>query len=599
MRQLISIFVIFLGLALASCSEKSAEKSELRHYEGIHREFSISQTSNRTGQGDSLQNKIINASPDDSTLWKKLEDERNSLEPIFLIYLAEHTVADNERKAIEWYWLGLIRAQLDASLCVDQTAKSGIPIIAGLAPNVLQAMSRNQERTAQIGQKVLRRKDLRASRASPWWICSHGARSVVTPLQKELAKQMTEEEAREIGIDKNAVLNNDEENWLIPEDQMAAQYEGIIKGFSTVFSEMMSAFQDPISMSSEPLLPMSLTDNEAINEFYWINKTTLLILKGGQENEVYLRSEGTKSTTLIQRNYPLELCIAPVRVMVNSDDLEMVEYKERWQQEFTSWLIKDGVPSIENTVIRSFDNVPIYARQRLGPTRSNSRNKARHKQSVLSCSWMDENDVGQSHEQVSDWTDLSPYPGFLIKYNENSKFPTGTYYHSHTNAEPVKISDALLPLDCMRYIRHRDAILSNACVTGSSESLFVKYGWDTSDMIWLEMENGQIKTTTEKTPKHPSQNISTQLIPTKAGVVRLVRNIQTPDGPRAGGLYMETPSGNLQKIWKGWVDKAELSPDGCRIAFTANYRATRNIYTGEVNKLYIANICEYAEKKDS
>lgn len=580
-------------LLLIGCSEKAEENSEFRHFPTIKRTFSTSQSSGNTGQGDNLQAKIANANSTDTKLWKKLEDERNSLEPIFLLYLAEHVVATNERKAIEWYWLGLIRAQLDASLCTDSTANSSMGFVSALAPNVLHVMRLDQEKTAKIAQKVLKRRDLRNSSASPWWICSHGAKSLVNSLQNRLAAQMSKEEASAIGIDKTSLPKESEAEWLIPEDQMAARYESVISQYKDTFSQMLKAFQDPVDMSPAPLFPAPIIDNEAVDEFFWIDSNTLAILRGGRENEVYLRDSKNEPTQLIKRDFPLEFCASPARLMVNSNDLEMTQFKKSWRQDFISWSFNGGNVKPEGNVTRSFDNAPIYARQQVGTRNLNSSDSARHKQSSLSCNWLDESELGQFSQQVSNWTDIGPFPGYLITFKNSSKYEKGTYYLQKPNTKPRKISDALLPLDCMRYIRHRNAILANACVTGNSGSLRDRYGWDAGSMVWLEMDQGQIKVNSVETLKHPSQKSSSQIIPTKAGIVRLVRNFETPNGPRPGGLYMETSNRTLQKIWKGWIEKAELSPDGCSIAFTANYRANRNVYTGETNKLYTANICDY------
>lgn len=123
--------------------------------------------------------KQIQAMPiDDAATKAALERDQLTNPPYYLYELARRTLAGNEAAAEEWFVVALARVQYDGMRCTDPTASNGLGMLGQIAPDVAHRL---QDKAAlqRAARAALARKDLFASKASPFWACLHGMNAVM------------------------------------------------------------------------------------------------------------------------------------------------------------------------------------------------------------------------------------------------------------------------------------------------------------------------------------------------------------------------------------------------------------------------------------
>jgi hypothetical protein len=110
------------------------------------------------------------------------------LPPAYIYELARRTCATDPDRAIYIFNLAGSRMRYDAFRCVDETALEGIAATIASLPMPECRVLLDMKKTVAALKKLRASPAPFASKASPWWICSHGMAAVEAGLaNKELA----------------------------------------------------------------------------------------------------------------------------------------------------------------------------------------------------------------------------------------------------------------------------------------------------------------------------------------------------------------------------------------------------------------------------
>lgn len=155
--RLISVFIIACASLVTTAAALALQPVPTVKFEGVDREFYVARSREELAESKVLIERLKTAPIDDAELRAELERRYNELAPAYLYYLAERTFPTDREAAVEWYWLGHLRARLDAVLCSDTTAAQGIRYLPGAAPSISAYLRDNPKQGGEIGLKVLKR----------------------------------------------------------------------------------------------------------------------------------------------------------------------------------------------------------------------------------------------------------------------------------------------------------------------------------------------------------------------------------------------------------------------------------------------------------
>lgn len=219
------------GIVLKNSHREIEKRPPTTDFASISRSFYVGQLNEDVDYQKELSLRLTSADTKDPSLQQELLSKRNDLPPPFLYDLAEYTFDTDPKAAVGWYSLGRIRARLDAALCTDTTARQGIAYLAGRAPRVAAYIRANPKEAGAIGLEVLAGDEVLKSRASPWWICSHGVRAISNALRDAMGA----EARQQIGLEEPTK----EKSWLIPEETMAEIYPKVLEGSRRGFERLI------------------------------------------------------------------------------------------------------------------------------------------------------------------------------------------------------------------------------------------------------------------------------------------------------------------------------------------------------------------------
>jgi hypothetical protein len=137
-------------------------------------------------------------SAQDAEVVGTLRKNMDALPPVYIYELVRRTCVSNPKEAGRLFHLAGVRMRYDAYRCTDQTAAGGIQatLMSLPLPDCKAAL---EDDTLRAGAaELVGAKELFSSKASPWWICSHGMDAVMAGLSGK-------------------TLNTAE--WLTPEDK--------------------------------------------------------------------------------------------------------------------------------------------------------------------------------------------------------------------------------------------------------------------------------------------------------------------------------------------------------------------------------------------
>jgi len=122
----------------------------------------------------------------DSEVISALSSNLDNLPPPYAYEIVRRTCLTDPEKAANLFSLTGLRIRYDALKCVDETAKPGVQAtLYSLQMPECKEMLSNSELSLGTYRRLRDAKELFSSKASPWWICSHGMKAVMAGLEKK------------------------------------------------------------------------------------------------------------------------------------------------------------------------------------------------------------------------------------------------------------------------------------------------------------------------------------------------------------------------------------------------------------------------------
>jgi len=506
----------------------------------------------------------------DEAAWQDLFDRRNEITPPLLYELALRTFSRDKEEAVKWFWIAGIRSRLDAVLCTDTTAAQGILFISQRANAVAIYIKENPVLAGQIGLKALEEEDLMAGTASPWWICSHGVQAANTALKGNNPKNL---------------------DWLKPTEDWEPLFDKILAAYKVQFESLFEPMDDPV-----PLI--EINGNWITSEFeghykkmQWLDNETLVFAEegGNYKNPNYL--------------YLWNMSSEPRLI---SDDLKWVDFcvsnEILFFETALEWL------KTENGTIRK----RIYQRGKIDflqtynleePWKTIEEMKAEGATSFIqdsewglnpiTCNWETSKTLNQDFPKPYQWVSLGKEKGFLVSVKDHEKFGTGFFYLADENSAPRELSKINFNLRCLKEIGFENSM----GILMGCELDFVDYKgrplYEGQNKIFLlNFDSDQAVLTEEPYEFLPNEQAGTFTLYTKRGLFRTLEERKTPLGKKEGGLYWYKGNGEIVKIWEGYPKLADVSPDGCRIAFTFLSRKPGEFGSAVITKIGILDVCQ-------
>ncbi len=566
MRLISLVLTVGLGVSAQSGMARD-EPAGVKRFDAVDRSFSISKELGVSDKRKRLDQWLETAPPENIPLKKELARQYNILPPPYLFDLAERSFSADVRAALEWYWLGHIRARMDAVLCADASAVDAVAYLPARARTVTKYIRTNPNLAGEVGEKTLARTDLRDSQASPWWICSRGS---------------------------DAQPNTDPLSWLVPQDEMSNRYAGLMAETKQMFDEMRRPMDDQIAALTPAIAPIVVATRRSITNVLWSRSRGLLM------SEAMQRKAGR--LLLWDGGRPLAIAndVGGSNLYVAGD---FVSYRTR-APNGARRALDSGAPrtlrykgGLLGQDLRQYSH--SYSSARLSPggfqrARADKLGFAPWSQNSLTCEWTNADQAEKASFDAVKTVELGsaalgqPH-GFLESTSH------GTFFYASRNAKPVQVSDKQFPLKCMKFIRFLNAIHMVACPIS-----YVTFSGDpvNHDLMAVSLlKLGEDKPALEQRdlPPIPGERGETQTLITKTGIVRLMKSRYTPVQKRPGGLYWfgwpgdDPGDDEPKKIWEGYPDQADVSDDGCKIALSTIKSAAS---IGRDRSVLVLDICE-------
>jgi hypothetical protein len=121
----------------------------------------------------------------DGEVIDKLQKELDTNPPAYIYELTRRVCRTDPQRAVDLFALAWHRIRYDAVRCVDKSARAGVyATFLSLPLQECRALDDNRFVRPAL-EKVLNSSDLFASKASPWWICSHGMQAIMAAMEKK------------------------------------------------------------------------------------------------------------------------------------------------------------------------------------------------------------------------------------------------------------------------------------------------------------------------------------------------------------------------------------------------------------------------------
>ncbi|GAB0056121.1 hypothetical protein SIID45300_00425 [Candidatus Magnetaquicoccaceae bacterium FCR-1] len=112
---------------------------------------------------------------ENGVLIPRLEADANTLPPLYIVELSRRLWPTDKSKAMEWFVVGMARAEYDALRCRDKSARQGVGLLPAFAHEVASGSRQNRKVFSEAGRRALQRADLYVDEISPMWVCKQGA----------------------------------------------------------------------------------------------------------------------------------------------------------------------------------------------------------------------------------------------------------------------------------------------------------------------------------------------------------------------------------------------------------------------------------------
>ena len=580
-----ALIALYLGTGTVTVS---AQTMPTIKFESVAREFYIGRTRQEISTNQKLIKQLQVLPINDEDMRSELARRYNELGPAYLYHLAERTFAIDQQAAVEWYWLGHVRARLDAVLCADSTAAQGVAYLPGAAPTVAAHIRNNPAQAGEIGLKVLTRDDLYDSKASPMWICSHGIKSMNRAIQSELRKNMTKAERDELGLPPMDERRQAPLAWLIPEAKMKAVYSKILDGSRRMFEKLMEPMEEQVQKFTMAAQPQMILKGKNIENALWSGNDRIYFAEMvPREPWNILRRDGTKIETLANDVGNMRICASGdfISYRIRAPRPPKGAPKPKYDPKAPKTLrFKEGSAG-------AFKQHTIeYTERTIGPSAYQSYGGGRLtfsllRQSPLTCQWRRMDDLVHGGDYAGFTTDLGRGRGFLASYGGREGVEGGTFYFKNIEAQPAKISEKYFPIQCMKELPFKNAIQLGACASSFVSSRGQEISGTNANVALLSFDADLPKIQNQPFDLIPGERGNVLALMTKRGIVRVMQSRVTSVGAKPGGLYWYQGTMPL-KIWEGYPKIADVSDDGCKIVFTEGKGASRrqNVYTLDICK---------------
>lgn len=544
--QLIPLLVS-LGVGLSAPVDTEGDSlATLEHFTAINRTFSVSQDLSVSDVRKQLEKRLETAPPENIPLREELALRYNELPPFYLFNLAERTFSADIKGALEWYWLGHIRTGLDAALCADTTAVDAVASLPTRARTVTKYIQVNPNVAGEVGEAVLKRHDLRDSRVSPWWICSRGAK----------AKTMKQRDGPP--------------SWLALEDEMVTRYAELMTEMSETFQQMQQPMEDRVPSLKPALTPTVVISQRNINNVLWSRSHGLILSDTVPRSAGRLLVwDGVSVKTLADDVGGPSLCLAGDFVSYRTRAPRAPGPRSRSDTSgpktlrFKAGVLGQGLQSFSEQYSGAGRAAGIsvggFQRARVSDLEFASWN-----QSSLTCEWHRSGDSVAVRYDAAKTVALGSGRGFLESTND------GTFHYELATATPTKLSDKQFPLKCMKFVPFINAYNMVACQVSYASPDGHKLNRTLFGVSLLKFDGSEPRIEEQALPEIHGERDETQTLVTKVGLIRLMKSRYTPVRKRPGGLYWFgwSPDHEPKKIWEGYPDQADVSDDGCMVAFS-------------------------------
>lgn len=513
--------------------------------------------------------KRLQATPiSDEAARQDLVARHDELTPPFLFELARRTFPIDKQEAVGWYFMGTIRSRLDAVLCTDTTAPQGIMFLPQMASEVGRFINEDPVEAGKIGKRVLADPDLMKGTASPWWICSHGRQAIRKAVQGQNPKELA---------------------WLKPEEEWEGLFKSILEGADTYFESLQAPMDDPVPTYERILEPRFITGDGKYKYFSWVDNGRLAFYEEVNRmgsNYLYLWEEGQSLTKVTDSVRAQTFCAGDGNIFFGTE-WEVITpgpggtFKEHFVL---------GPPENLKEFTETYSGIPIRP---LRPGLFVRSGEADWRQNPFNCKMETSGKLNELFGDARYWVGLPNGRGYLASGEGNPDLESGLYYLPGEKSDPVRIWEANQDFSCLSYLAFSNAVsLQNTCPTYFVSSS--GRGPDPERLFTVLLRFDDNIPVIEKRPFDllPQERGETQLLFTKRGLVRLMKTRHTPVGEREGGFYWYVPGAGPVKIWEGYPDYAEVSPDGCQIAFNIVTRPNEGFASMEYRKIAVVDVCE-------
>lgn len=468
------------------------------------------------------------------------------LSPAFLYELSRRALSKNPNQAMEWFVVASIRARYDAARCVDKTARQGVTTLSRIAVNVAKYAQSNRAAFGQAGLSALSRSDLFDSDVSPIWICIHGLKAITAGLNKQ---KLTEAE------------------WFVPKASWPELKRKIIERQTVYFQGQGKPQVDAIAQSKQTFSVYTFEDNLNFGEFSWLNGNELVISarnksKDAQKNkDLYLwRPEADKRP--FEKISGTQRWCAGQEILMYQTSMKFVKGgRNEFRYRMGRKNALENRELIEKGVYSAIDRHQDWS---VGFTRRSSP----YRQNSFTCELVKDDELPVIEN--ANWQPLIDDDGFLsfkfARAELRSEEPAVIFARAtDLKAKPLAIYwSAVLP-KCVKYYDFMDAYFLSPCGLGLKNIAALKVE-ECIPFWWLKISPSGLQVDEQCAPVDSLVENLPQMVPSKAGLLRLIQSRRTLHGKKIGGVYLTSPNGLSEKILDAWVSDFAMSPNGCHLA---------------------------------
>jgi len=151
--------------------------------------------------------------------------------------------------------------------------------------------------------------------------------------------------------------------------------------------------------------------------------------------------------------------------------------------------------------------------------------------------------------------------------------------------------DTGIRLDLPLYHRvERSAFDNSYLIYPVYPNLSVEKYWTKLGKLRIWRLNSSLSGTATDIPMGPWHHRDMVILPSKRGLVVTSNDFAANRLPRRAGAYLVSPGGAFQQLERGLVQEAVISSNGCRLAYSYQFRLGAEI-TADSNPLVVVDLC--------